>query len=323
MLLRRVNDQNAPPQVRGFALRLLPPDSAQLTLPLLREMLELGRDQLSLEVARTLARKPGKDAAALSAEIAGNGSLSANLRAEAIVGLAVSAEDHIELLLRLARDADVAIRHESLRALRFTRLTEMQTEQLGAISRQHPDCTELVRAVLNPASLAINRPPASNLRAWNRLLDRQKSVADPEAGRRIFSHPKVALCSSCHRHSGRGNLVGPDLSAVGASGDNGLLLQSILEPNRQVAPQFFPTALEFKDGAEFLGIKLRKGGGGSEVYRDLTGRETTIKTAEIARRRDLTTSLMPEGLLATLTDREIRDLLAFLGQSSASDLSGN
>jgi putative heme-binding domain-containing protein len=115
-------------------------------------------------------------------------------------------------------------------------------------------------------------------------------------------------------HSGRGNVVGPDLSAVGGRDDAAWLLQSILQPSREVAPQFFPTALELKDGTEFLGIKLRKGGGGKEFYRDLTGRERTISTADVVGRHDLTTSLMPEGLLATLTRREIRDLLAFLGQ---------
>ncbi|MBI3882513.1 MAG: c-type cytochrome [Verrucomicrobia bacterium] len=318
MLLERVRDTSAPPHVRGFALRLLPPETAQLTLLLLREMLGQKHDLLSLEAVRTLARKSGKDVAPMLAEIARNDSRVANLRAEAIVGLAAAPEEQLPLLLELAKNSNATIRDEALRALRFAPLKIEHQQSLIEISRQHPSSRDLVLAALQPNSMAEGRPPATDLRAWQKLLGKQKEAGDAEAGRRIFFHPKVAICSSCHMHSGRGNVVGPDLSAVGNQGDADWLLQSILEPNRQVAPQFFPTSLDFKDGTEFLGIKLRKGGSGTEVYRDLTGREVTIKTAEITRRRDLTTSLMPEGLLATLTDREIRDLLAFLSRRGGS-----
>jgi hypothetical protein len=61
-------------------------------------------------------------------------------------------------------------------------------------------------------------------------------------------------------------------------------------------------------------LLLRDGGGGSEVYRDSTGREQTFRTAEIVQRKELSTSLMPDGLIDLMTDREIRDLIAYLDQ---------
>src|SRR5205814_1408863 len=103
----------------------------------------------------------------------------------------------------------------------------------------------------------------------------------PEAGRRIFFHPRLVMCANCHTYEGRGGIVGPDLSLVSARGEPAWILQSILEPSREVAPQFYPTLLNFKDSTEFLGIKLRKGGGGREIYRDLKGGEVVIKTEEI------------------------------------------
>ncbi len=321
MLLDRVRDVNTPARVRAYALRLLPAATAQLTLPVLREMLALKHELLSLEVVRTLARRPGKEVARLLAELANDAGRPANFRAETIVGLAASADEQLPLLLQLAKNSDATIRNEALRALRFAPLSAEQKATLGTVAKEHKDSADLFRAVLDPAGLATGRPPVNDLRGWQKFLSKSTAAGDAQAGRRIFFHPKVSICSSCHMHSGRGNVVGPDLSAVGDRSEPAWLLQSILEPSREVAPQFFPTSLEFKDGTEFLGIKLRKGGGGKEIYRDLTGAERSINTAEIVRRRDLTTSLMPEGLLAALTDREIRDLLAFLSQPSASEKS--
>jgi putative heme-binding domain-containing protein len=120
----------------------------------------------------------------------------------------------------------------------------------------------------------------------------------------------MALCATCHRHSGRGNVVGPDLSLIARQSDLKGTLQSILEPNREVAPQFYPTLLKLKDGSKFLGIMLRSSS--TEVYRDLTGKERTFQKADIITRTELHTSVMPPGLVATLTDEELRDLLAFV-----------
>lgn len=315
-LLERVRDAAAPPHVRGFALRLLPPDTTQLTVTLLCDLLAVKHDLLSLEAVRTLARKSGTNVAPVLADIARDESRAVDLRAEAIVGLATAPDEHLPLLLQLAQNPDSTVRNEALRALRFVTLSDGQKKYLLSLADRHADSADLVRAALDPTTLANGRPPANDLRAWQNLLNAQKNPGDAAAGRRIFFHPRVTVCSSCHTHSGRGNVVGPDLSAIGNNGDDAWLLQCILEPSLQVAPQYFPTSLEFTDGTEFLGIKLRKGGSGKEIYRDLTGVERTIETAKIARRRDLTTSLMPEGLLATLTDREIRDLLAFLAQRS-------
>ena len=317
MLLARVLDIAAPPHVRAFALRLLPPNTMQLTVPVLNAMLGLKSDLLSLEAVRTLARKSDKDASSILASIACHEFDTAELRAEAILGLASAPEEYLPLLMGLAHDSNSTIRNEALRAMRFAALADEQKTKLGEVAKRHPDSADLVRGVLKPGALADGRP-FFDLPAWQKYLGKQKSAGDAAAGRRIFFHPKIALCSNCHMHSGRGNVVGPDLSAVGDRNDAAWLLLSILEPNREVAPQFFATNVLFKDGTSFLGIKLRKGGGASEVYRDLTGNERTIKTADIARRSDLTTSLMPAGLLATLTDREIRDLLAFLSQRSES-----
>ncbi len=65
-----------------------------------------------------------------------------------------------------------------------------------------------------------------------------------------------------------------------------------------------------KDGTTFTGILLRSSS--VDVFRDLTGKEKSFPETDIIKRTELHTSLMPPGLALTLTDAELRDLLAFL-----------
>ena len=50
----------------------------------------------------------------------------------------------------------------------------------------------------------------------------------------------------------------------------------------------------------------------TEVFRDLTGKERSFPQTDIVKRTELKTSLMPQGLVMSMTDAELRDLLAFL-----------
>ena len=206
-------------------------------------------------------------------DLADDASSAPRLRVEAILGI-----DDQAVLQKLAQSDHAIIRDEAKRAL--------------------------------PRSIAITRPAFDDTAAWLKLLEGQ---GDAETGRRIFFNSKVALCSSCHRHSGRGNVVGPDLTLIAQQGDRAAILRSILEPHREVAPQFYPSVVELKDGTTFTGILLRSSS--TEVFRDLTGKEKSFPEADILKRTELRTSLMPPGLVLSLTNEELRDLLTFLTQS--------
>jgi hypothetical protein len=259
---------------------------------LLKELMMKGDDVLALEVVRTLAARNAEDARSVLAEIAADESKAVQIRGEAIAGLSTSINPaHQAALVSLEKVAkDSALRDEAHRSLRFVDAAHGFSPEAG-------------------------RPEFADIAAWLKRLDSLPGKADPEAGRRIFFHPKVALCAGCHRHSGRGNVVGPDLSFVARQGDREAILRSILEPQREVAPQFYPTQLKLKDGSDFMGILLRSSS--TEVFRDLTGKERTFQKTDIVQRTELKTSIMPPGLVATMTDHELRDLLAFLTSGEA------
>ena len=271
VLVERITNPNTPARLKGFALRLAPPTHKSITMDMLREFASSDDSVLQLEAVRTLAARRA------STDIATSDKHSPQLRAEAILGV-----DDSAVLRTLATSDTAIIRDEAKRALRMT--------------EGFPPST--------------TRPSFDQTDAWLKLLDSLPGQANIETGRRLFFNTKVATCSACHRSSGRGNVVGPDLTFVAQQGDRAAILRSILEPSREVAPQFYPSLVKLKDGTEFMGILLRSSS--TEVFRDLTGKEKSFPQTDIVSRTELKTSLMPPGLVMTLTDDELRDLLAFL-----------
>jgi putative heme-binding domain-containing protein len=311
VLVERVTNAAAPARLRGYALRLIPPTDPRITVPLLRELFSVGDPVLSLEAVRTLVARNSDDARAVLAGIAGDETKAAVLRADAVAGLSISSlPEHHALLLNLATHESPAVRNEALRALRLAPLDAVARKPLNEVAKRHRESAPLVGALLDPASINVGRPPFDDTAAWLKRLATLPGKGDIEAGRRIFFHPGMALCATCHRHGGRGNIVGPDLSLLARQGDEAAILRSILEPSRDVAPQYYPTLLKLRDGTTFSGILLRSLS--TDVFRDPAGKERAFRPAEIVERSELKTSLMPPGLVASLTDVELRDLLAFL-----------
>ena len=66
------------------------------------------------------------------------------------------------------------------------------------------------------------------------------------------------------------------------------------------------------DGTVFTGILLEQSPEGELVFADSQGRRIAVKTGDIAERKPQTISIMPDDLARTMTNQEMRDLLAFL-----------
>jgi hypothetical protein len=59
------------------------------------------------------------------------------------------------------------------------------------------------------------------------------------------------------------------------------------------------------------GISLRKGSS-SEDYLGADGKPFSVRLSDVESRREVETSMMPEGLPQTMTAKELRDVMAFL-----------
>src|SRR5262249_18803115 len=152
-------------------------------------------------------------------------------------------QENIDALLALARGDHAVLRDEALRALVNSKLTADQRAQLEELAKQHPAVADLVARALGKP-FTKERPRLDDLNAW---LKRLEGPADAAAGRRVFFHPRLASCSRCHRVDGRGQDIGPDLSAVGRN-ERRQILESVLQPDNLVAPHYQVWVIATRDG---------------------------------------------------------------------------
>ncbi|WP_009965558.1 DUF7133 domain-containing protein [Verrucomicrobium spinosum] len=122
------------------------------------------------------------------------------------------------------------------------------------------------------------------------------------------------ICIACHKWTGEGIEYGPAIDGLAKRMKRPDIVESILEPNALVAPQFVTHTFETKDGGNYAGfivnetdteVKLKVAGG---LVMD-------IQKANIKTRAAQKVSSMPEGLANAMSPEEFIDLLEFLSPS--------
>jgi putative heme-binding domain-containing protein len=137
---------------------------------------------------------------------------------------------------------------------------------------------------------------------------------DASRGRKVFREHPTAQCLRCHQVANDGGTVGPKLDGIGGRQSREYLLESIVWPNQKIAPQFETVALTLQDGTQIGGTV--KGESEGLLSLETTTDEGTLMVRKIPlgdiARRERGPSAMPEGLAASLTVRELRDLIEYL-----------
>jgi putative heme-binding domain-containing protein len=129
---------------------------------------------------------------------------------------------------------------------------------------------------------------------------------NPYAGEKLYE----ASCGRCHRLFGKGGEVGPDLTAYPRHDTETLLFQ-VVDPNAEIREGYRTSLVATLDGRILSGIVVEQDGQ-ALVLRDADGAVTTIARDDIVAVRGSETSLMPEGLLSEMRERDVLDLFAFL-----------
>ena len=309
------NPKTPAPVIRR-GLRMLRPNHPALTAVLMRRFLDSPDESVRLEAVRSLSQGPRAGRFDLLARLAGDRIMPEPIRAEAIAGLAADAGRWRGLLLAIATKAAPALKQEAFRSLKGLALGGDEIARLRDASRGDDPSLALIDrlgagATATTAPTDRKAPGPIDLDPW---LARLTGPADESAGERVFFHAKGPGCYRCHQVDGRGGRVGPDLSTLASSTDRRRLVESIVAPSREIAPQFVPWSVAKTDGTVFSGILLEQSSEGALVFGDSQGRRIAVKSDEIAERKPQTTSIMPEELVTAMTIQEFRDLLAFLGR---------
>lgn len=134
---------------------------------------------------------------------------------------------------------------------------------------------------------------------------------DAARGKLLFEGTSRGLCALCHTLDGKGAKAGPDLSGIGDKFGRADLIKSVLEPSSTIAVGYTTTVLTRKNGEVAAGVIKQATAEWVEVM-GADGAAVRVPMGEIADRRDLEQSLMPEGLQATMKVEEFADLVAYL-----------
>ncbi|MFM2211047.1 MAG: hypothetical protein RL639_241 [Verrucomicrobiota bacterium] len=212
---------------------------------------------------------------------------------------------------------DLALRTLAGRKAWATLLTE--AVEAGKIPAAHINA-DIARSLLRHDLPMVN---AAVERLWQPLLvtgltpekDREaarlRAIAragegDAEKGRAHFQ----ARCANCHALKGEGGKVGPELTGYDRSSLDFWVL-NIVYPSLEIREGFGSYDVRLTDGTIANGI-LERRDGGEIVLRDLAGNRTKVKEDKVASLLASPTSVMPEGLLAGLSDQDLRDFFAYL-----------
>ncbi len=127
-----------------------------------------------------------------------------------------------------------------------------------------------------------------------------------EQGQIVFTK----VCATCHQAEGRGTAVGPDLATVSSRTPEDLLIH-ILDPNREVAPNYINYNVATMDGRVVSGM-IAEETAGTVVLKRAEGVSDRIARDQIDSISSTGISLMPEGLEKGLSAQDLADLMAFV-----------
>jgi putative heme-binding domain-containing protein len=147
------------------------------------------------------------------------------------------------------------------------------------------------------------------------VLDGVKKGRDFARGKKLFGD---VLCAQCHLFAGTGGLakggaVGPDLTAVGSRFSAHDILESIVEPSKVISEQYLSYLFTMKDGSVIGGQVTEENHYLVTLIVDpFNGTKQNIPKGNIVKKEASPVSIMPPGLLSTMSQDEVFDLIAYL-----------
>jgi putative heme-binding domain-containing protein len=137
-------------------------------------------------------------------------------------------------------------------------------------------------------------------------------AGDPKVGRRLFFDPQTKVpCAKCHSISGEGGRVGPALDRIANRRAPEYIMESIVDPSKDVAPEYETVVVLTKEGRVISGIRINETNFSIQLHEE-DGHFHSFLKRELDDSKAIKKSLMPENAVELLTVKELHDLFAYL-----------
>lgn len=189
----------------------------------------------------------------------------------------------------------------------------------AALEQVPPKAQKRLAEVINPPKKPSDAPETEQrefVKQW-KVEELVGAVSDPnrefdfQQGKDMFA---AAQCYKCHRMGLQGGILGPDLTGAGGRFNAKDLLESIIEPNEEISDQYGATQFLTEDGRVVVGRVVNMNGNQLRVMTNMLDPSSleSVPRDAILETAPAKNSMMPSGLLDTLSEDQIADLIAYL-----------
>ncbi|TWU60245.1 Membrane bound L-sorbosone dehydrogenase [Rubripirellula tenax] len=141
------------------------------------------------------------------------------------------------------------------------------------------------------------------------IIAKVQSTGSAERGEAIYRRAALQ-CVNCHAIGSAGSVVGPNLISLGGSAQLDYIVESLIDPSAKLKEGYTTLSVLTDDGQLINGIVIGKDDEAVRL-RLADGKEVRIDADSIEQEKP-GKSLMPAGLVDSLTESELVDLIAFM-----------
>jgi len=271
------------------------------------------RDPAAIEAAAAVLKSPAQaDESLLREVLIGLGKMDSPVVAQSVLdaidGLPAAVKSQaVDLLTQRPTWAGALLQAVDAKRIDKASVTLNQLRRLLAsgdkeIRRRVGEIWGQVRAERNPEREKV-------IARVRKLLE--TGPGDAWNGKAVFEK----ACAKCHTIFGKGVLVGPDITRNGRETLDALLT-NLLDPNLVIGSGYQSWSLVDKSGRVLTGL-LVEDSPQRIVLKVEGGKDEVIPREEVETFEQSAVSLMPEDLEKTVSEQEIRDLVAYLRYEEA------
>jgi putative heme-binding domain-containing protein len=194
-------------------------------------------------------------------------------------------------------------------------LRNIKNDAVATLTDQEKaDLKEILEA--KPTGTVVVFKPRPFVKKWTLvelgpIVEKGLSNRDFDRGRVLFGEAK---CFACHRFDNEGGALGPDLTGAAGRFSVRDLLESTVEPSKVISDQYGAVVITTTGGKVVTGRIVNLHGDGISVNTDMLDPNALINVdrKQVDTMEPSKVSMMPEGLLDTLKEDEVLDLMAYL-----------